>query len=81
MSASASEASADIEAMLGPATSAADSEASSDTESSASTDSDSSEEDSASALPASKMAGATAAVSAEEDSHAKRKRSFFSALS
>lgn len=81
VSASASEASADIEAMLGPATSAADSDASSDTESSASSDSDSSEEDTAPALPASKMAGATAAASAEEENRAKRKRTFFSALS
>jgi len=79
VSASASEASADIEAMLGPATSAADSDASSDTETSASSDSDSSEEDTAPALPASKMAGATA--SSAEDSRAKRKRTFFSALS
>ncbi|WFD22130.1 hypothetical protein MEQU1_000792 [Malassezia equina] len=81
VSASASEASADIEAMLGPVTSAADSDASSDTESSASSDSDSSEEDTAPALPASKMAGATAAASAEEENRAKRKRTFFSALS
>ncbi|WFD18548.1 hypothetical protein MCAP1_000752 [Malassezia caprae] len=79
VSASASEASADIEAMLGPATAAADSDASSDSETSLSSDSDSSEEDAAPALPAFKMAGATA--SSAEDSRAKRKRTFFSALS
>ncbi|WFD26482.1 hypothetical protein MNAN1_001465 [Malassezia nana] len=78
VSASASEASADIEAMLGPGTSAPDSDSSSDTESSVTSDSDSSDEEaSAPALPASKMAGATA----KEDTHAKRKRTFFSALS
>ena len=69
-----------------PATSsdtpASESESESESDSETGSDSDSdSDQTSQPALPASKMAGASAAASAENASSAKRKRTFFSALS
>ena len=63
-----------------PSESESESESESDTESESDSGTDS-DESSQPALPASKMAGASAAASAENASSAKRKRTFFSALS
>lgn len=81
-SASASEASADV----GRETPATVPEASEESDSSDDSDSDSSDDDAPapsqqSALPPSKLAGASTEASVADASKAKKKRSFFSALS